>query len=135
MDIKEFFLKDRFAAVNGMELTDVNRGYAKAQFRVTADHLNAGGLVQGGALFTLADFCFAAAANSYGELCVSIQSNISFFKSAKLGDLIIAECCEVFQHNHLMNFKVDICNEQGEILSQLTATGYRKHLVLPFDNI
>lgn len=135
MDIKDFFLNDRFATTNGIELVDVKIGYAKAQFRVTENHLNAGGLVQGGALFTLADFCSAAAANSYGELCVSIQSSISFFMSAKKGDLITAECTELFKRNHLANYKVDVTNEQGEIMCQFTTTGYCKHTQLPFNKV
>lgn len=46
-------------------------------------HLNAAGTVQGGALFTLADFAFAVAANAGGVLTVSLQNSISFLRAAK----------------------------------------------------
>ena len=52
---KEFFKSDRFAANAGVELLEVKPGYAKARMLVTEEHLNAGGVCQGGALFTLAD--------------------------------------------------------------------------------
>ena len=60
----EFFKADRFAANAGVELMEVTPGYAKARMMVTIEHLNAGGVCQGGALFTLADLAFAAVANS-----------------------------------------------------------------------
>ena len=61
---KEFFKADCFAMNAGVELIEVKPGYAKARMLVTPDHLNAGGVCQGGALFTLADLAFAAAANT-----------------------------------------------------------------------
>jgi hypothetical protein len=41
---------------------------------VTEKHLNAGGVCQGGALFTLADLAFAAVANSRGRLTLSLNA-------------------------------------------------------------
>ena len=51
--LKEILLHDRFAAEAGVELMEVREGYAKARMQVTEKHLNAGGVCQGGALFTL----------------------------------------------------------------------------------
>lgn len=65
--LKEMLSADRFAAEAGVELLEISPGYAKARMKVTEKHLNAGGVCQGGALFTLADLAFAAVANSRGE--------------------------------------------------------------------
>lgn len=62
--MKEFLKNDRFAAMAGVELLEVECGYAKARMLLTPDHMNAVGVCQGGALFTLADLAFAAVANN-----------------------------------------------------------------------
>lgn len=77
MTLIEFFKKDRFAVMAGVELLEVKQGYAKARMLVTKEHLNGGGVCQGGALFTLADLAFAAAINSHLELTFSTSSNIN----------------------------------------------------------
>ena len=41
-DLIDFLNKgDRFAATNGMQLTEVHEGYARAEMKVEARHLNA----------------------------------------------------------------------------------------------
>ena len=52
MTLKEFFEKDRFAKLAGAELLDIREGYAKARMLITEEHLNGGGICQGGAVFT-----------------------------------------------------------------------------------
>ena len=74
---KEFFKADRFATQAGVELLEVKPGYAKARMLVTPEHLNAGGVCQGGALFTLADLAFAAVANSHKLLTLSISAKVN----------------------------------------------------------
>ena len=68
MTLSELLKNDRFARAAGVEILDIRPGYAKARMKVTEKHLNAGGVCQGGALFTLADLAFAAVANSRGRL-------------------------------------------------------------------
>ena len=62
MTLKEFFKGDRFAVLAGCELTEIREGYARATMTVEERHLNGGDVCQGGAIFTLADLAFAAAA-------------------------------------------------------------------------
>lgn len=83
MDYVDFFKKDHFAMDAGIELKEAKPGYAVACVNVIEKHLNAGGVVQGGLLFTLADLAIAAAAN-VGLLAFSIQSDIRFLSSGYL---------------------------------------------------
>lgn len=124
--IKEFFKNDRFAANNGMVLTDIRPGYAKASMTITPDHLNAGGVCQGGALFTLADLACAAASNSHGELTFSLTANITFIRSAKEGETVHAEATERINHPRIPFIEVNLTNGEGELLATLTSSGYRK---------
>lgn len=134
MNPKEYFKNDKFALQNGVELLEVNSGYAKARMQITPMHLNAGGVCQGGAIFTLADFAFAVASNSHSQLTFSINSSINFFKSETLGWLY-AEAREVFNHKKLSNCEVEVRNEAGELIATFNGTGFRKPATLPFDPI
>ncbi len=125
-DCIEFFKKDRYAALSGIELTEVKPGYAKAVLQVEGKHLNAGNVVQGGALFTLADLTMAAAANANGRLAFSIQSDIRFIQSALLGDTLYAEATEVLLHKTICHYHVDIKKETGELVAICDGICYRK---------
>jgi acyl-CoA thioesterase len=88
MTLKKHFLDDdKFAQYAGIELLEVTSGGAKVKMEVKPFHINGVGLVHGGALFTLADFAFAAAANSHEESAVAINASISYLKGVKAGTL------------------------------------------------
>ena len=134
MTIQDFLQKDQFALRTGVTLLEVGNGYAKARMKVTPEHLNGGGVCQGGALFTLADLAFAAATNSHARLTFSIDSSIHFFQSVSEG-ILYAEAREVFNHKRLANCEVRITTEEGELIATFNGTGYRKDTVLPFEPI
>lgn len=87
MTINEFLQGDKFALLAGVELLETGNGYAKARMEIKPEHLNGGGVCQGGAIFTLADLAFAAATNSHARLTLSITSSINFFKAESKGFL------------------------------------------------
>ena len=100
MTAQEFFKNDRFATNAGVELIEIKEGYSKARLVITAEHLNAGGRTQGGAIFTLADLALAAAANSHGTLAFSLSSNITFLRSSGPGDVLYAEARTLHRPHH-----------------------------------
>jgi len=59
--LRRIFARDRFAAANGVRLLEAGPGLARACLRLRPSHLNGVDVVQGGAVFTLADFAFAVA--------------------------------------------------------------------------
>ena len=134
MTIQDFLQGDKFALQAGVELLEVGNGYAKARMEVKPEHLNGGGVCQGGALFTLADLAFAAATNSHARLTFSIDSSIHFFRSVSEG-MLYAEAHEVFNHKRLANCEVRITTEAGELIATFNGTGYRKYTALPFEPI
>ena len=134
MTIQDFLQGDKFALQTGVTLLDVGNGYAKACMEVKPEHLNGGGVCQGGALFTLADLAFAAATNSHARLTFSIDSSIHFFRSVSEG-ILYAEAREVFNHKRLANCEVRITTEEGELIATFNGTGYRKDTPLPFEPI
>lgn len=123
--LKEFFLHDEFARQNGIEIVDISDGYARTQIQIEPRHLNAGGSVQGGVLFTMADLAFAAATNSHGTLTVTSTANITFVRGASAG-VITAEARELVNHHHLPFCEVRVTDQAGNLLAIFTASGYRK---------
>ncbi|MDR3338491.1 MAG: PaaI family thioesterase [Candidatus Symbiothrix sp.] len=132
MTIKEFFKNDRYAAFSGVELLEVEPGKALAKMEICDMHLNAGNVVQGGAIFTLADLAFAAAVNAYGNLAMSVETSIRYFKGVGSGTLF-AEAKAVHVHKKLATFEVSVTNQEQELIALFTATAFRKELPLPFD--
>lgn len=134
MTLKDFLSQnDRFAANNGCILKEVREGYARAELTVTEHHLNAGGVCQGGAFFTLADIALAAVMNSRGALTFGIENNIVFLHSVKSGDTLTAEAVEVFNHHKIPYVDVRITNQQGDLCCVVTGMAYRKNASLPID--
>lgn len=126
---------DQFARSIGAQLTEVRQGYAAAQLTITPRHLNGAGVCQGGVIYTLADLAFAAVANSHGILSLGISNNITFIRSAQLGETIIATCTEQVNHHRLPYCDIKITNLQGETLAIMTGLGYRMKKDFEFDTL
>ena len=122
---RETFGHDRFATeVTGIEIVDVAENYAKCELAVDSRHRNAMGAVMGGAIFTLADFCFAVAANAEKLSVVSVASNIVYLNAAR-GERLIAEahCLKSGRKNCF--FRVTVTDELGTLVAEVTETGSR----------
>lgn len=134
-DLKKFFQdKDRYAKHSGIELLDLAEGYAKTRMVIDKYHLNCVGTVHGGAVFTLADFAFAAACNSHGTIAMALQANISFLKSAVSGEVLIAEAKEVSSHPRIRLYSIEIKNETGDLIATFQGTAYRKKEAVPIES-
>ena len=102
--VKRCFTGDQFAATSGVELVEIRPGFAKARLAVQPRHLNSVGIVQGGAIFTLADFAFAVACNSSGRVAVAVNMNLSCMKAVRSGTLRgrgtrgVAEQADLYLH-------------------------------------
>ena len=121
----DFLAKDRFAALVGVRLVQVEPGHAVVRLELEDKHLNAADVIQGGAIFTLAEFAFAAASNSHGRLALAIHASIDFFASPR-GRVLTAEAKEVHRSPKLAGYNFDIHDENGDICARYTGTVYRK---------
>lgn len=124
-ELINFFKKDHFAALTGAEIIEVKKGYCKAQLKIEKKHLNAANVVQGGAIFTLADFAFGAASNSHGQLALAINVNITFLKGVSEGTLY-ATATELDIPKKLGAYDVIVTNEKEEIIARFNGLAYRK---------
>jgi acyl-CoA thioesterase len=125
-----YFRGDSFARHLGIELLTVEPGRATAKMPLTATHWNALGSVQGGAIFTLADYAFAAASNSHGNVAVGINVSISYLKAAKNGTLW-AEAQEVAKNFKLGTYQVSVRDDAGDLVAVFQGMVYRKKDPVP----
>jgi len=125
-DLKKYFERDRFAKLSGIELLTVSPGHATARMTIQSHHLNAIGIVQGGAIFTLADLAFAAASNAHGRPAVAINVNITYLKAAS-GGTLHAEARELGINPKLGTYTVDITDDDKTLIAVFQGLVYRKN--------
>lgn len=124
--ILDLFKKDRFAVENGMEIVKVEPGYAEARMPIEERHLNGYGTVMGGAIFTLADYAFAAAINAKGFVTVASGAHISFFHPPR-GAFLLAKASEVSGGRSLSTYNIDIFDGEGGLVARMTGNGFTKN--------
>jgi len=119
------FADDNFAKHLGIELIEVNRGCAQAKLTMKDIHLNGMGVMHGGAIFSLAAWTFALAANSHGNMAIGINASISFITAVREGTLT-AKAREVSLSHKLSTYSVDVTDEHGVLIATFQGTAYRK---------
>lgn len=126
---------DRFAADNGMLLTQVTPEFSIAEMTVDEHHLNGAGICQGGALFTFADLAIAAAMNACGYVTVGLENTMTFHHPARKGDHLTAKAFVASNHRKIPFCRVEITNAQGDLIASGTSLGYRKSDAMDFDSL
>lgn len=124
-ELKTYFKNDKFAEHLGIEILDASPGRAKARMKIEAHHLNALDIVHGGAIFALADLAFAVASNTHGKISVAINVSISYIKACK-SPVIYADAQEISKNHKLGTYRIDITDNNNEIIAVFMGTGYRK---------
>jgi len=132
-EIKEFFKKDNFADMIGIEIDSITADEVTCSLGIEAHHLNAGNKVQGGATFTLADFTFAVACN-YDDLSenkktvtVGHSCNITFFKPA-IGKRLIAKSRCIQKGRKHSVYRVTVNDDSGINVAEMTGNAYTVNL-------
>lgn len=88
---EHMYKPDTAVASLGIKVAAVDQGYARLTMKIRRDMLNGHSICHGGMIFTLADACFAYAANSSNVMTVSQSSMITFVAQAGEGDVLTAE--------------------------------------------
>ena len=128
MDIttaRKLFKNDRYASLTGAKIEEVGEGYCKTSLEIEDKHLNAANVVQGGAIFTLADLAFAIAANSHGQLALAINVNISYLASISSGTLY-ATASEIREPTRIGAYDVMVTDDQQRVIARFNGMVYRK---------
>ena len=124
-EVRNFFNNDKFATENGMVIEEYGHHFAKCSFEIKTVHRNAMGNVMGGALFTLADFTFAVAANWENPGTVSLSSNISYNGVAK-GNKVIAIAKCVKDGRSTCCYMIELTDDLGNLVATVVMNGFKK---------
>jgi acyl-CoA thioesterase len=123
--VGSLFENDRFARGSGIRILEVRQGFGRTQMDVEPRHLNAVGIVQGGALFTLADHAFALASNSHGTLAVGCQADITWLKAVRSGRLT-ATAEEISRTRSISTCLIRILDEREDLVAIFKGIAYIK---------
>ena len=124
--VVEFMRRDALAQHLGIELVEMRLGLARAAMTVGPQHLNAHGILHGGAVFTLADFAFAAAGNSHGQIALALHVDINFLTTAPVGARLLAEATEEYLGNRTALYHMRVTTEDGTLIAACHGMVYRK---------
>ncbi len=117
--------RDEFARLTGLEVLETSPGRAKVRMKVGPQHLNGMGVVHGGAIFTLADYAFAAACNSHGFPAVAVSASISSLKAVRSGTLT-ADAQEASEPGKMSTTIIRITDDAGELVAMFQGLSYSK---------
>ena len=123
-EAKAFFSDDRFATGNGMTLDELDGEHSTCSLVLGERHLNAHGGVMGGAIFTLADFAFAALTNDRERSTVAQQVSISYLSAPK-GRKLFATARYRKDGRSSCVVNVDVTDDTGRDIAQFVGTGFK----------
>lgn len=122
-EIKSMFGNDRFVKLAGIVIDSISPDAAVCSMDIKDDHLNAMDNPQGGAIYTLADFAFAVAANSSGNPTVTLNGTIHYMSASK-GKRLIAAASAKSSGKRVCVYEVLVTDETGAKIAFCSFAGY-----------
>ena len=113
---------DTFCLENDIQLTAVGDDSAAARMIVKPRHMNASGVIQGGAIFALCDLAFAGVANAMNERTVAQGASISYLRPGS-GSELVATARLIRRGKRAAVIAVEVVNDAGKLVACATVTG------------
>jgi len=123
--IEKMLADDAFSQWLGIEVENIEPGYAKLQMQVRPEMVNGFSIAHGGVVFSLADSALAFASNSYGRVALALENNISFVKKIVAGDILFAKTEELSRGNRIAVYNVTVTNQDNEQIALFRGTVFR----------
>jgi acyl-CoA thioesterase len=115
--IKKMFIRDRYIVANGVRIGTINEDFAEVSAEITDNHLNAADSVQGGFIYTLADFAFAVFANANFGMTVTQSSSFSFIAAAVNVKTLTAHATLAARAKKSTVVNVSVSDESGNVVA------------------
>ena len=116
--------KNAFGQLVGVEVVSVAPGAATCRMAVRDEHRNPFGTVNAGAIYTLAETAFGAAANSYGNAALAVNLSIAYLNPVT-GGVLTATAKELSAGRRMATYSVQVHDDAGQIVADVQAMGYR----------
>lgn len=124
-EIFDYMKAEPYANHLGMKLIEMGPGTATAELTIEDHMLNNHQTVHGAIIFSLADYVFAVACNSYGRTAVGLNTTVNFMAPAVKGARITATATEERRNYRTSWYNIHVeCD--GELIATMEALAYRK---------
>lgn len=110
-----------FIKNNNYKLIDIKEGYCEIEATISETSMNPYNICHGGFLFGLLDTCCGACASSDGRGCLTVNSNINYFKSVT-GSKVRAVGKTIKNGKRIAVVEANIYNDKGEVVCNGSAT-------------
>lgn len=124
-DLRDRIASDPYCETLGIELDELDEGFARTELTITDDLLNFHGTPHGGAVYSLADAAFAAASNSHGETAVALETNISYLAAVETGTTLVATAEETHVAGRTAEYEVRVTDESDDRIATFRGRVYR----------
>ena len=128
--VREHFEADKYLMMTGVEIIEVGDNSCVCSLKINPDlHYNAGGVVQGGVIYTLADSAFAVASNiNYINndepfIMVNQSAYISYMKAGS-GETLTVHAKKIGGGKKIASFQMDITDDNCNIIATMIGNGY-----------
>ncbi len=123
--LRNFFKGDKYVELSGIVIEEVDETKAVITAEVKKEHLNANGCVQGGMLYTMADFAFAVLGNYLHPFTVTQCGHINYLRPAFTTKLT-AVAKETAKAGHTSLSEVVITGDDGKVCCVCQFNGFVK---------
>lgn len=123
--VHKMYDNDPFSQLLGINIEELQPGKCILSLKVEEKMLNGFAIAHGGIAYSLADSALAFASNSYGRICVSVETSISHIISVKENDILRAETVEIDLRNKIGIYQINITNQKKEKVAFFKGTVYR----------
>ena len=116
---------DLFSQWLGIQIIEIREGYSKIQMALRDEMVNGFHVIHGGIAFSLADSAFAFACNNRNNLSMALDTSITFTKTTKPGDVLIAEAKELHNGKSTGLYLITVTNQHKEQVAVFKGTCFR----------
>jgi acyl-CoA thioesterase len=126
----DFLNADKYAVKTDIKIDSVSLDCVQCSLETAPDNLNANDVVQGGAIFTLADLAFAAHCNMENicgesqDISVGQSCSISFLKPAR-GERLIAKSSCLSKGRTMSVYRVSVEDNLGTPIAEFMGNAFR----------
>jgi acyl-CoA thioesterase len=125
-DLDAVLRRNPFVAHLGGDLVDWGLGWARVRLVSDPRLANVAGTLHGGAITGLADAAFEIACNSYGRVCVAVDTSCHYTAPARIGTPLVAEAEEVSRSRRTASYRITVQEEgDGQPSAWFMALAYR----------
>ena len=124
---RRIFQDDGYVKLSGVEIVEITANSVTVRAEIGEQHLNANGSVQGGMLYTVADFAFAVLANYLHPITVTQCGNINYVRPA-ITKYVVGTAKETVRSGHNTVSEVVLYDDKGEVCCVCHFNGFVKDI-------